>query len=141
ERRFNDVRKLANSFVFELHDAVEKLPGSTPARELIVQRALVYLDNLAQESGNDTSLQLELATAYAKVGNIQWARYYANLGDLDGAFQSQRKALAIREAVVAADPSNTQARASLAFSYVLRADLLAGKGNLASTLDSYRKSL
>jgi serine/threonine protein kinase/tetratricopeptide (TPR) repeat protein len=141
ERRFNDVRKLANSFVFELHDAIEKLPGSTPARELIVQRALGYLDSLAHESGNDPSLQLELANAYAKVGNIQWARYYANLGDMDGAFQSQRKALAIREAVVAADPANTQARASLAFSYVLMGDLYAGKGDLASALDNYRKSL
>ena len=29
ERRFNDVRKLANSVLFELHDAIEKLPGST----------------------------------------------------------------------------------------------------------------
>ena len=40
EQRFNDVRKLANSFLFELHDAIEKLPGSTPARALLVKRAL-----------------------------------------------------------------------------------------------------
>jgi hypothetical protein len=33
ERRFNDVRQLANSVVFELHDSIQNLPGSTPARE------------------------------------------------------------------------------------------------------------
>ena len=32
ERRFNDVRKLANSFLFEFHDAIQRLPGATPAR-------------------------------------------------------------------------------------------------------------
>jgi hypothetical protein len=72
ERRFNDVRKLANSFMFEFHDAIEKLPGSTSARELVVKRALEYLDSLAQEAGDDSALQRELATAYAKVGYVQW---------------------------------------------------------------------
>jgi non-specific serine/threonine protein kinase/serine/threonine-protein kinase len=27
ERRFNDVRQLANSFLFEFHDAIKDLPG------------------------------------------------------------------------------------------------------------------
>jgi non-specific serine/threonine protein kinase/serine/threonine-protein kinase len=53
EKRFNDVRKLANSFLFEFHDAIQNLPGSTPARELVVKRALEYLDGLAKEAGDD----------------------------------------------------------------------------------------
>ena len=36
QRRFDDVRRLANSFLFEFHDAIRDLPGSTPARALIV---------------------------------------------------------------------------------------------------------
>jgi hypothetical protein len=64
------MRKLANSFPFEFHDAIEKLPGSTLARKLVVTRALEYLDSLAQEAGNDAALQQELATAYAKVGYV-----------------------------------------------------------------------
>ena len=43
ERRFNDVRKLAGSFLFEFHDAIQDLPGSTPARALVVKRGLQYL--------------------------------------------------------------------------------------------------
>ena len=50
ERRFDEVRSLARSVVFELHDAIAPLPGSTAARELLVRRALVYLDNLAAEA-------------------------------------------------------------------------------------------
>ena len=71
ERRFNDVRKLANSVVFELHDSIQNLPGSTPSRELLVSRALEYLDKLASEAGQERSLQLELAAAYDKIGDIQ----------------------------------------------------------------------
>src|SRR5262249_39156368 len=38
DRRFNDIRQLANSFMFEFHDAIKDLPGSTQARELVVER-------------------------------------------------------------------------------------------------------
>ena len=47
ERRFNDVRKLAHSFLFEFDEAIKNLPGSRPARSLVVKRALEYLDSLA----------------------------------------------------------------------------------------------
>src|SRR5205085_11974025 len=70
ERRFNDVRQLANSFLFEFHDAIKDLPGATAARELVVRRALEYLDSLAGEAGGDAQLQRELATAYQKVGDV-----------------------------------------------------------------------
>jgi non-specific serine/threonine protein kinase/serine/threonine-protein kinase len=50
QRRFNDVRRLAGSFVFEFHDAIENLPGSTPARALVARRALEYLDSLSNEA-------------------------------------------------------------------------------------------
>src|SRR5689334_8210486 len=49
QRRFEDVRKLANSFLFEFHDAIRGLPGATAARALLVKRGLEYLDGLAQE--------------------------------------------------------------------------------------------
>ena len=57
ERRFNDVHQLANSFLFQFHDAIKDLPGSTPARKLVVEKARQYLDSLAKEAGNDASLQ------------------------------------------------------------------------------------
>jgi serine/threonine protein kinase len=96
ERRFNDVRRLANSLMFEIHDSVAQLQGATPTRRLIVSRALEYLDSLGQEA-NDPSLQRELATAYEKIGDIQGNPYSENIGDTDGALASYRKAIAIRE--------------------------------------------
>src|SRR5207244_71303 len=71
ERRFNDVRKLANSILFELHDAIAPLPGSTKARELLLRRAQEYLDSLAQEAKGDTALQRERAVAYQRIGDVR----------------------------------------------------------------------
>ena len=59
-RRFDQVRQLATSLIFKVHDAVAPLPGSTSARMVIVREALTYLDQLAASSG-DEKLQMELA--------------------------------------------------------------------------------
>jgi non-specific serine/threonine protein kinase/serine/threonine-protein kinase len=116
ERRFNDVRKLANSNLFELHDAISSLPGSTPAREILLKRALEYLDDLSREKGADPDLQRELASAYQKVADVLGAPG-ASLGDAKGAEASNRKALEIRQRLAAADPQNRALLLELATSY------------------------
>lgn len=116
ERRFNDVRKLANSFLFEMHDAVAKLPGSTETRALIVRKALEYFDSLASEATGDTSLQRELAAAYRRVGDVLGRSGEANLGDAAAARRSYEKAREILEQVYRADPS-VESRVELAAIY------------------------
>jgi eukaryotic-like serine/threonine-protein kinase len=139
ERRFNDVRKLANSFLFEFHDAIQELPGSTAARELVVKRALEYLDGLAEESKDDPSLRRELATAYEKVGDVQGDPYSASLGDTASALESYRKSLELREELVAADPSDKEARRGLAQSYLKVGDISWVTGDWSGALDLYQK--
>src|SRR5260370_30865199 len=75
EQRFNDVRSLANSLMFEIHSSVEGLPGAAGARQLIVQRSQQYLDSLAEEASGDISLQRELASAYDRLGALQGSMY------------------------------------------------------------------
>jgi len=139
-RRFNDIRQLANSFMFEFHDAIKDLPGSTHARELVVQRALQYLDGLAAEAGDDPSLKRELATAYEKVGDVQGDPYSPSLGDSASALVSHRKALALREALVAGDPSNTALRRELAWSYMKIGDIVWLDADWNGAQDAYRKA-
>lgn len=141
ELRFNDVRRLANSFLFEFHDAIQNLPGATPARELVVKRALEYLDSLAQKSSNDPSLKRELATAYQRVADIQGNQYSAHRGDTAGALENYRKALAIRESLAAARPADSDARRELAESCDKIADISELMGDLNGALDYYRRSL
>jgi serine/threonine protein kinase/tetratricopeptide (TPR) repeat protein len=92
ERRFQDVRRLANSVLFEMHDAIAPLPGSTKARELLVRRSLEYLDALSHEPGVDAALRRELAKGYLRLGDVQGNAGAANLGNTENAMQSYRKA-------------------------------------------------
>jgi eukaryotic-like serine/threonine-protein kinase len=117
ERRFADVRRLSNSLLFDLEEAIRDLPGSTPARQLVVRKALEYLDSLAQEAGGDSELQAELATAYQKVGDVQGNPFGANLGDTAGAIESYRKEVAIREALAARAQDDRQAAGDLVAAY------------------------
>ena len=134
ERRLQDVRQVANSFLFEFHDAIAPLAGSTPARELLVRRALEYLGTLAREAGTDPSLQRELAGAYEKLGEIQGG-LGANLGDTAGAVASYRAALAIREALLASDPGSLADADSLAGCLETLAGIL---GRAAGADESFR---
>jgi eukaryotic-like serine/threonine-protein kinase len=141
QQRFDDIRGLATSFLFELDKDIESLPGSIRAREKLVSKALETFDKLARQASGDRSLQLELATAYATVSNIQWSRYYAHLGNFEGAKQSARKAMEIREQLVAADPRDENARRDLAYSYISMGDLMTGAQQLNEALEFYRKSV
>jgi serine/threonine protein kinase len=117
ERRFAQVRKLANTFLFDFHDKIQNLPGSTEARELVVATALEYLDSLAQEAGNDPGLQLELAQAYLKVGDVQGYPLMPNLGHSAAARASYSKAVALAQKLRQADEKPRAAAHVLANGY------------------------
>lgn len=139
EKRFNEVRKLANSLLFEVHDSIKDLPGSTPTRKLLVTRALEYLDSLSQEAKGDASLQRELAAAYQRIGDVQGQPRQANLGDPQGAAASYRKAMLIRETLATNDPQNLDILRELVPSYGKLSDLLRTMGDLDGAMDYSRK--
>ena len=140
EKRFNDVRKLANSLIFEIHDSIKDLAGATKARELLVTRALEYLDSLSQETG-DPALQRELASAYDRIGDVQGYVGAANLDDFPGAAQSYSKALAIREKLTVAAPADLKLRAEVADEYFRVASALENVGDFAADLRTLQRAL
>ena len=140
ERSLKDVRRLADSFLFEFHDAIADLSGSTPARELVVRRALEYLGTLAREAGTDRSLQRELADAYERLGEIQGG-LNASLGDTTGAIASYRAALGIREALLSADPKSPTDADAFAGCLETLAGILQRTGNADESLRLARRAL
>ncbi len=114
ERRFAEVRRLANTVLFDYHDAIQNLPGATPVRERLVSDALGYLERLAAESAGDAALGLELARAYRKVAEVQGGSTKTSLGNTAGAIESSRKGLALLEALVAREPRDPEALRELA---------------------------
>ena len=132
ERRFNDVRRLANSLIFEVHDSIRNLPGATQARKLVVSRAVEYLDSLSREASGDPSLQRELATAYDTIGDVLGYSGTANLGDFQGAAASYGKALAIWEALAAANPTDVNVQLGLGSEYFRITQVLENIGDFSA---------
>jgi len=135
ERRFAQVRSLANSVLFEYHDGIASLPGSTPLRERLVKDALSYLDSLAAEARDDPSLQRELAAAFLKVGDVQ-----GDLGDTTSATSSYLRARAIAEAVLGMDPRDPEARRLVASSHHKAGAVLEVAGDLNSARAQYERA-
>ena len=140
ERRFNDVRALANSLLFEIHDSIRDLPGSTATRKLLVDRALKYLDSLSQEAGDVPDLQRELASAYERVGDVQGNPQFANLGDTAGSIASYRKALGIRLALEHEGHASYDDQAALAAVYVKLGFALNATNDFSSALQEFQQA-
>ena len=140
EKRFEEVRRLANALIFEIHDSVQNLAGSLPTRRLIVSRALEYLERLGAEAAGNAPLQRELAAAYEKIGEIQGNPYGPNLGDTEGALASYRKAEAIRAATPDAG-TTPEARFAQAMSARSLGDIFEVRGDFAAMEKNYRRSL
>ena len=138
---FRTCRSLANSLLFEVYDAIEKLPGSIGARELLVKRALGYLDSLSAESAGDPGLKRELAAAYEKVGDVQGGYRSANLGNTAGAIASYRKALGLREEVERTAGADVPLLRDLLRNHGKLSDVLLYSGDSAEALAHSRKLL
>jgi serine/threonine protein kinase len=140
DNRFNDVRALANSLLFEIHDSIRDLPGSTPARKLIVDDALRYLDSLSAEGGSDPSLTRELATAYERVGEVQGHYLQNSLGDTAGSLRSYQKALQLRQRLVKKS-GDWNDQLALARAYRLVGNQLGATGDWRGAIDINAKAI
>ncbi len=91
ERRLTQMVELANRSLFDVHSAIERLPGATEARREIVKTTVAFLENLSKDVGNNDDVRLSLATAYWRLGDVQGYPDKPNLGDMKGALISYKK--------------------------------------------------
>jgi serine/threonine protein kinase len=133
KRRYDEARKLAIAFAFEVPDTIASVPGTLAARQLIIKRATQYLDTLAREPGHDFTLDSELAAAYNRIGTITF--------QVDESLQLHRKALAINLRLAEAQPRNRHVIEQLSESYIRLAGILREEGDSSGALENYRLGL
>ena len=104
QQRFRQVREMSRALIFDIHDALRRVPGTTEPRRLLLDRAVQFLDGLAAGAGADNALKLELAEGYRRLGTVQGSEGTDNLGDTAGARTSLAKATRLLDEVRRADP-------------------------------------
>src|SRR5262249_31099161 len=103
-RRYQAVRALATSILFDIHDRIRNLPGAAEARRVSVQKSVEYLDALHRESRKDVALQSELAAAYQRAGDILGDMSDAALEGAQSSLPLYEKALELRKEIAAHQP-------------------------------------
>ena len=106
EKRFEEVRSLAKSVVFDLHDAINELPGSNAARKVLVDKALEYYNSLAAEMPDDPVLRQEMGRSYLRIGDVQGLPTFPNLGQSREAMVSFRRSAELAQLNVVACPDS-----------------------------------
>lgn len=99
ERRFDQVRELARLILFDFHDRVQRLPGSTQLQRELVDKTLQHLEGLAKEASGDSKLLAELAESYLRLADVQGNPYSPNLGEPNKALQTYTRAIELLAAV------------------------------------------
>jgi tetratricopeptide (TPR) repeat protein len=130
-RRFDQVRGIAKSLMFDVHDAIGSLPGSVPAQRIVVETALRYLDALASEASGDPKLLSEIAGGYVRIGGIQGADLIASEGNRTAAMESFQKAEKLLIPILKTESGDDEMAGALADARSSEAELLSRIGKSA----------
>lgn len=141
ERRFQQVRRIANALIGDVHRAIRELPGSTKAQEVVVRTAIEYLDALSKEAGSDRALQLETARGYLQVAILAYDFSRPSLGRPEEAARYYEKARAILEPLGRDAPGDPAVAAALTTLYTRVGDHQADTGRTEAAMESYERAI
>lgn len=128
--RFDTARDFANWVLFDLDEQLLVLPGTTPARQDLISRAVQALDELRVEASADTTLRLDIALARARLGRI----FTYDFGDYANGAEQFRLALRLIEGLDEPRPSALRYWCSFCLAYATPYD---GIDSVALTQQAY----
>jgi len=141
ETRAEDLRKLSDSLLSEIDEAIQKLPGSTAAQQLLVSTVLEHLDRTTKDSAQDPQLLLDAANAYIRLGNVQGNVFTEHTGDTQGALASLEKALSITGTLMQQQPKDAAVRRAFAWALQSRSEVLFGIGRTQEAVPGIRSAI
>jgi non-specific serine/threonine protein kinase/serine/threonine-protein kinase len=141
DRRFADVRRLANRLLFDIYDSAEPLPGSLATRQLVVESGLEYLQSLSAEAGDDPGLLFELGIAWRRVGDVQGMPTSSSLGKTADALSSYASALALFDRLIGARPDEPKYLYERAQTLAHLGGALAERGDFAGARRRHEEAL
>ncbi len=141
ETRYQSVRSLATSILVDVNESLKDVPGSGPARTQAVLAALKHLEALSRKSGNDPSLQEDLASAYEQSAEIMSSLFDDEREAAALAMPALIEALQIRIRLVSEPKAKQEATLRLAETQRLLGNGYLKASQLPAAIQSFKDSL
>ena len=141
ERRFDDIRAVANALVKEVVETVQFLPGATEARVRLTGRAVDFLDRLAADPRRDDALTREIASGYQRVAEALNGAQFAHQGDAEGANRHYGKAIALLASLASRAGAAAEDRAAHAGALLSHGVNLLEQGRIVEAHDHVTRGL
>jgi tetratricopeptide (TPR) repeat protein len=139
EENFREVRKAVDEYfttVSEDRLLRSPLPGMEPLRKELLGSALKYYQRFVKQRGGEPALQVELASAYRRMGHIT-----AEIGSLEEARGLLERAVGLGEELAARRPQDRAVRRGLAQGYYWLAEVQSRGSQAAEARRSHERSL
>jgi serine/threonine protein kinase/tetratricopeptide (TPR) repeat protein len=141
ERRFEEVRRIANTLMTDIHAAIRDLPASSKAQELVVATAVQYLEGLTRESGDDPALLAEVGLGYTKVAELAFSLSRPSLGRPEDARRYLDQAAAVLTPLHASHPDDAGVSTAMATLQSVAGSFLFETGRAADALQSIETAI
>jgi tetratricopeptide (TPR) repeat protein len=136
QQRFDELRSVALTFMFDIDQKLAPVPGTLPARTSVLDAAGRYLDELAGHANQDELLLAQLAQAHDRLGAT-----LDTIGDRSGAARAYDKSLSIYRALHDAKPDDLPRLISVAEVIAARSSTVRDLGQTPQQVDSLRDGI
>ncbi|MEM0928026.1 MAG: serine/threonine-protein kinase [Pseudomonadota bacterium] len=109
QQRFDEVRSLARTLMFDIYDSVENLTGGFEARSIVIETVQNYLDTVSALETSQADLRLEAALGYHRLADVQGDFTGASQGRVRESQENIEAALSLVEAVLSEAPGSPEA--------------------------------
>ncbi len=108
--RTTELREMVRTLVFDVDRELADVPGTTKARQVLLDTGRRHAAGMANDAGDDAALLEEVATLHGVLAAVQGRAGDRSLGDTDGAIASLHEALALLDRAIAAAPAAVNPR-------------------------------
>jgi non-specific serine/threonine protein kinase/serine/threonine-protein kinase len=102
DRRYQSLRKLTNSLLFDVDGMLRQLPGTLKTRRDVMANVIEYLAQIEGDAGDNPEVNRSLATAYLRASET----VHADGADFTGSRQLAEKAERILRRLAVANPAD-----------------------------------
>lgn len=138
ERRLEDIRQMARTMIFDISEKLTDIPGALDARRQLAETGRQYLDRISADREDQFQRDIELATAYIRLGDIFGEPLRSNLGDSDQALASYKRGLSLLEPHLGEPAASAHTTASLALCKI--GDVLMRKNRFDDAVAPLRRA-